>query len=261
MQEDENLPLVNLEGELSKLHTLTLTLQGNLERLNKWRDEQLRRAAGAHGIALQDAFNGQLSKSEIFQELVATGPMRVAVETGAFRGWTTRYLAGCFRHVVTFENDIRNLELAKAHCEVHPNISFAHGDSRRIERAWQDIPIPLDEIDFAYLDAHKGDVCPLREELDFLLNKAPSAIIFIDDFKVEGDSDYGYDIYPSMTLDLAHIEDVLNAHDISCFYPERRGIDDTCIYYASISPRGTLVIVPRSRHEALSGAKTIRPAR
>ena len=250
-----------LGAELSKLHGLTLTMKGNLDRLNRWRDRQLRLAADPKSSELQDAFNGQLSKSEIFRELVAAGPMRVAVETGTFKGWTTRHLAGVFRHVVTFENDIANINQAKQHCEIHPNISFVHGDSTLIERAWTDIPIPLDEVDFVYLDAHWGDHCPLPQELDFLLGQATNAIIFIDDFKVEDDPDYGYDVYSSMSLDFNHIEEVLKAHDPLCFYPRRRGLDDTSIYYADINPRGTLVLAPRARGDVLREAKTIRPAR
>jgi predicted O-methyltransferase YrrM len=243
-----------------QLHPAFVTAQGNLARLNEWRDRQLREAAGPGGVELQDALNGQLSKMEMFTELVAAKPMRVAVETGTFRGWTTRYLAGRFRHVVTFENDIANIEQARAHCAVHPNISFVHGDSARIERAWADIPIPTEEIDFAYLDAHWGEHCPLNEELDFLLGKAPNAIIFIDDFKVEDDGGYGYDSYPSMTLDLEHIRGVLEAHDAVCFSPVRRGVNDTCIYYRDIDPRGTVVVVPRAMQATLAQARTVRPA-
>jgi predicted O-methyltransferase YrrM len=281
MSENEVGDLKRLEAELSELHDLVrqlrgdlqqlnewraelhpalVTAQGNLARLNAWRDAQLREAAGPDGASLQDALNGQVSKMEMFSELIATRPMRVAVETGTFKGWTTRYLAGRFRHVVTFENDIANIEQARAHCAIHPNISFAHSDSTFIERAWADIPIPTEEIDFAYLDAHWGEHCPLNEELDFLLGKAPNAIIFIDDFKVEDDSGYGYDSYPSMTLDLEHLRGVLEAHDAVCFYPVRRGVNDTSIYYRDLNPRGTVVVAPRAKQATLAQARTIRPA-
>jgi hypothetical protein len=248
-----------LETEVHRLHAQTQTQQAHLDRMNRWRDHELRRQIGPAGLELNDGFDGQVSKAEMFQELVAKGPMRVALHTGVFLGRTTRYLAGRFHHVVAFEDTINDLEQAQQHCAIQPNISFGYGDSRELQANWANIPIPLDEIDFAYLDARASGICSVREELAFVLSAMPNAVIFIDDIKVEDDIDYSYATFPPIAQDFAYVEDVLKAHDPLCFYPVRRGLDDTSLHYGQHAPSGALVVVPRMLADVVKGAKTIRP--
>jgi hypothetical protein len=266
---DAEIAEARLKAETAKLKALAAKIEveasnlqaikENLERLNQWRDHTLRRAAGPLGEQLNDAFNGQLSKIEMFEEVVSKTPLRVALNTGVFWGQTTRYLAGRFRHVVAFEDDDRNLDTAKKHCALHPNISFAHGDSRKLKEAWKDIPIPGEEIDLAYLDARYGEICAIREELEFVLAAAPNAVIFIDDFKVDDDPDYGFGSYPSAQQDLALIKDLLKSSAHKAYWPTRAGIEDTYLYPFHRKPPGTLLLVPQALLPALKGCKTIRP--
>lgn len=248
-----------MEVEAHTLHSQVQLMQGNVRRLNQWRDLELRRQAGDTALDLQDGFNGQLSKAEMFHEIVAKRPMRVALQSAAFRGQTTRYLAGRFRHVVAFGDEIHDLEQAQKHCAVQPNISFGYGDSRKMDEAWVNIPIPLDEVDFAYLDARVFRLCSLREELTFALSALPNAIIFIDDIKIDDDPDYSYEIFPPIVQDLDFIKDILKANNPLCFFPARRGVDDTSLYYEQAAPSGTLVVIPRALESVTQGAKTIRP--
>jgi hypothetical protein len=48
---------------------------------------------------------------------------------------------------------------------------------------------------FFHLDAHwEGDL-PLQEEIEIILGRFPNFLIMIDDFRVPGDSGYGFDDY------------------------------------------------------------------
>ncbi len=129
-----------------------------------------------------------------------------------------------------------------------------------IEQAWKGIGLPGEEIDFVYLDAHRQNHCPLVTELDFVLTRAPNAIVFIDDFQVHDDEAYGFDSYPSMSLMWKDIRDVVQKHGALPYYPVRRGIGDTSAFFGAIEPRGTLVVVRQGMIDALRNMVSLRPA-
>jgi predicted O-methyltransferase YrrM len=250
-----------LSEEVARIHErVAVTQHDNLARLNQWRNAHLVAEFPGDAAALRDAFNGQLSKYEIFLDLVAKRPMRHAIETGTFMGWTTRLLAENFENVATFETSDAYQQKAKAFCANHSNIAFLLDDSERIEEAMERRGIPAGDVDFAYLDAHWHAHCPLRTEIDFVLRAYPNAIIMIDDFEVADDDAYGFDEYPSMTLNMPAIADLIEAHGALAYYPRRRGVLDTSIFFDAIKPRGTLILAPCHMQETLVKSATVRPA-
>lgn len=114
------------------------------------------------------------------------------VETGTYKGETSRWAAGEFERVYTTEAYPPYWEKAKARHADCQNIEFILGDSRT-----QLKPI-LDKLDrpaLFWLDAHwmgsleignatPGGECPLREELDALNQSDHNHIILIDDARL-----------------------------------------------------------------------------
>jgi len=246
-----------LVGEVQRLHHRVMTLQaGNLARLNAWRQDMILELCS--DVNLGVAFNGQVSKHECFREIFSIHPHRLAIETGTHLGHTTSFLAQHFGHVVTFEVDGSLREQAIANCAGSQNISFIHGDSKHMDEIWPDTGLPLEDVDFAYLDAHWLEHCPLRQELSFILARATNAIVFIDDFRVYDDDAYGYDRYSTLTLELQAIEDIVRPSGMALFYPSRRGILDTSTHFAHLAPRGALVIAPARIAEGLSSLSSLR---
>jgi len=60
-----------------------------------------------------------------------------------------------------------------------------------------------------YLDAHWYSKLPLIEELSTILNRVESFTIVIDDFRVAGDTSFGFDRYGGTVLDWELIQQVL----------------------------------------------------
>lgn len=252
-----NARIDRLAAHVKRLHHRVTELQaGNISRLNAWRQATILEACS--GVRLGSAFNGQISKHECFQDIRSVVHSRLAVETGTHLGHTTAFLARHFKHVVTLEVDEALLQQAKMNCAGINNITFIHGDSSRIDDLWRAAGLPVEELDFAYLDAHWHEHCPLREELDFVLTRAKNAVVFVDDFRVHDDASYGYDRYPSIALELGSIADLVGAASASMFYPTRIGVHDTSVYFEHLEPRGTLIVAPQAIADACRALRSLR---
>jgi hypothetical protein len=72
-----------------------------------------------------------------------------------------------------------------------------------------------------YLDAHWRDHVPLGEELALIAGRCEQAVILIDDFMIPWNSDFLYDEYPTMRIDLDVINTSLKAlrPDTTVFLP------------------------------------------
>ncbi|PZR40047.1 MAG: hypothetical protein DI538_05155 [Azospira oryzae] len=75
---------------------------------------------------------------------------------------------------------------------------------------------------FFWLDAHGyGFKWPLLEEVDFILNKYPQSFIFIDDFKVPGQPQFGYDVYEEQECSLDYLEPALRKYNnLKIYFPK-----------------------------------------
>ena len=69
---------------------------------------------------------------------------------------------------------------------------------------------------FIYLDAHWYEKLPLKKELE-ILSSIKNVTILIDDFKVENDSSWKYDVYNNIELSINNFNEELKAYDI--FFP------------------------------------------
>ena len=116
------------------------------------------------------------------------GPSFVAIETGTYKGETTKVLATFADSVTTIEADFGYYQRAKQSLQRFKNVIVLHGDSGvLIESA-----LPSNQINCVlWLDAHYSggntagvlNHCPIMSELHLILSsrKPSNTIILIDD--------------------------------------------------------------------------------
>ena len=150
-----------------------------------------------HRIRLKDGFygpfNGQRRRIAIVEAIVSRGDFGCAIETGTFRGTTTKFLSDRFPSVVSIEINPRYLAFARLRLRKRRNVAIVEGDSAA------ELPAILLQREtgkpiFVYLDAHWGNV-PLARELNILEESSLDYVAAIDDFEVPGDDGYGYDSF------------------------------------------------------------------
>ena len=165
------------------------------------------RSAGAAIRKMIAPFNGQNGRREMFSQIIARHHFAAIVETGTYRGHTTRFMAEeSGLPVFSIESN------AKAHRSARDNVSGCDrvrlylGDSvatLRQELEAREIP---DRDVLCYLDAHWGEVLPLADEIEIVTTRMTNFVILIDDFQVPDDPGYGYDDYgPGKALCLAYL--------------------------------------------------------
>lgn len=164
--------------------------------------------------------NGQLVRQRIVLELLRLLPLQAIVETGSFRGSTTEFFATHSRApVFTVELSPRLFHYSRLRLRGLRQVHIALGDSRRFLQALAgDSRFPKQSV-FFYLDAHRYDDLPLREEVELILRCWKQAVIMIDDFEVPGDSGYAFDDYgPGKRLCLQYLSP-LSSLGVVAFFP------------------------------------------
>jgi hypothetical protein len=111
--------------------------------------------------------------------------IRHFIETGTFRGQTTRWAAGCFELVTTVEMNEQFHREACTSLASFGNVNVLKGDSAE---ALRQVVSTLDGPALFWLDAHSGggffaaeDYCPLIEELQAINTSPIQHVILIDD--------------------------------------------------------------------------------
>jgi hypothetical protein len=162
--------------------------------------------------------NGQTARLEIARSIIQHCGVAQVVETGTYRGTTTRWLAQFGLPVVTAEISPRYAAFSRARLRNEPNVELRLRDSVTVLTEMSrnvGCAAPM----FFYLDAHWRTHLPLKEELDIIGCSFPKAIVMIDDFQVPGDSGYGYDDYgPGKVLDLSLLSNCNVLPDV-VFFP------------------------------------------
>lgn len=184
-------------------------------------------------------FNGQIFRQNIFKDLIKAFPLNAIVETGTFRGVTTKFMAAeSALSVYTVEAVPRFFHYAKQNLQKSKKTQVFLGDSRQfIEQLSQDKIIPKQNV-FFYLDAHWNDDLPLFKEIELIDKTWSNTIVMIDDFKVPDDIGYQYDNYgEGKQLDLEYILPLVKVK-WSVFFPfassqEESGLKRGCIILAS----------------------------
>lgn len=148
-------------------------------------------------------FNGQERRIEAVRDIFSCVPFEAVIETGTFRGTTTRFLRALSdAPVATVEADPRYFHYARLRL-LFSGVRVIHGDSATVLRSLSQDLVWGKSPAFFYLDAHWMDALPLSGELRTIASAWSDFVVLIDDFAVPGDQGYGYDDYgPSGRLDL-----------------------------------------------------------
>jgi len=153
-------------------------------------------------------FNHECIRSYIIWRLFKEFNCTSFVETGTFYGDTTAYVSKVFKTpVFTGEINRTHYLVSKLNLLWDRNIDQTLADSPEFLNRVLD-PSILGNNPMFYLDAHWREHVPLGDELALIGDQSKRGLILIDDFMVPWDSNYLYDEYPSMRIDM----DVINSY-------------------------------------------------
>jgi predicted O-methyltransferase YrrM len=144
------------------------------------------------------------------------------VETGTFRGTTTRFLAqACPGTAIrSVELSPRSIGFARRNVREFPAVRLERGDSRAVLKELVEEHTLCDQRAFFYLDAHWGHDLPVVGELTLVFDSFRHAVVAIDDFQVPGDPGYGHDYYgEGRELTLAALGSTIERYELAVFFP------------------------------------------
>jgi hypothetical protein len=148
----------------------------------------------------------------------------VFVETGANVGSTLAYVARTHPQLrcLSCEPDPAAFAEANANAGKLQNVALYRGTSQEFIRhlTENESSIFFEQCLF-WLDAHGyGFEWPLEEELEFITQRFKSGYILIDDFKVPGREQFGYDIYQHQICSYDYVKGSLNPNrTYQIYYP------------------------------------------
>ncbi|MEJ1934058.1 hypothetical protein WDZ92_27995 [Nostoc sp. NIES-2111] len=172
-------------------------------------------------------FNGQQQRCKIFKSIVSAVKIDAVIETGTYRGTTTRFIAeNVCCPVYTAEYASRNIGFASEQLRWKRNVRLHQSDSRAFLK--KIVRQLSKKTAFVYLDAHWFDDLPLDDELNILLSSEIIPIVMIDDFQVPDDPGYGYDDYgPGKALTIEYISEITSRFGVSIFFPSALSQEET----------------------------------
>ncbi len=146
------------------------------------------------------------------------------VETGANVGSTLVYFARKYPQISCFscEPDMEAFRHARQNAAGCSNITLYNQTSQDFLLTLQERhPSIFQKRVLFWLDAHGyGFAWPLKEELAFITQNFPQALILVDDFKVPGKDMFGFDAYEGQVCSYDYVKDSLNpAHSYRVYYP------------------------------------------
>jgi hypothetical protein len=203
---------------------------------------------GYHG-SWGGPMNGQARRRQLVKDIFEAVPIDEVVETGAFRGTTTCFLAEVSKgDVHSVELVERFYKFAAVRCaREQPRIRLVHGDSRLFLKALADRT--THPSTFFYLDAHWQEDVPRHEELRIIHERWSDAVVMIDDFEVPGDPGYGVAMYGGHPLNERYLPPLAGW---SRFYPAIASADETG------ARRGCIVLATRRHADRLDGLGLLR---
>jgi len=189
---------------------------------------------------LGGAFNGQEFRKQIFSEIVNEMGITAIIETGSFRGTTTRFMRrSTDLPVYTTEVNPRFFSYTKLRFLFDGGVSVYHEDSREfLSMLGRDAALSGGR-NFIYLDAHWKDDLPLEKEVQIICKSFPDSVVMVDDFAVPGDDGYLYDDYgPGKTLNVEYLENVCSEFDLEPYFPSTDSGRETgskrgCVVFAA----------------------------
>jgi hypothetical protein len=181
------------------------------------------------------------------------GP-ELLVETGAYRGWTTRFLATLTEApVVSIERNARHRMFARLNLRGVPRVRLLAGDSVRTLRRLVETSDLAGRRVLFYLDAHWGTELPVVPELETILDRRGPSVVVIDDFRVDDDEGYAYDCFGnSGCLELPLIAGVVERFRPRLFWPA------TPSTYETGARKGSIILASPALADVLSSSKQLR---
>ena len=153
-------------------------------------------------------FNDQKTRKEIVKEILESIQFDKIIETGTLFGNTTEFFQKFNIPVVSIEISEFYFLVSKIRFIDKGNVNLINSNSSDYFNKL----IPSKEKIFFYLDAHSQEHIPLMNELSKCL-EFKNSIILIDDFKVPGNKNFGFDVYKGEELSLKNYE-ILSSHDL-----------------------------------------------
>ncbi|MEK6908494.1 MAG: hypothetical protein AABX23_00395 [Nanoarchaeota archaeon] len=151
--------------------------------------------------------HGDTIHLETLKKIVKDYKITSIVETGTFLGYTTALFAENFPNLQVYTAEINSdfYKKSQKNLKKFKNVHNYLGTSPKFLNHLLKNNL-IGERPLFYLDAHWLDDWPLEDELKIISKNIPSAVISIDDFKVEGDRRFVYDKYGNKecSLDLAN---------------------------------------------------------
>lgn len=147
----------------------------------------------------------------LIKKLIRDNNVTSIVETGTFLGYTTELLANEFPHLQIYSSEINKsfYNKARKNLRKYKNVKIYNKTSPEFLQELVNNKV-LGDRPFFYLDAHWLDEWPLEQELQIISYNLKSAVISIDDFKVEGNRGFVYDRYNGKECSLELVRPNLN---------------------------------------------------
>jgi hypothetical protein len=146
-------------------------------------------------------FNSQKKREELISSILISYKPSTIIETGTFLGSTTEYFSNYCQKVKSVEISQLYYFVSLARLEKYKNVELINDESASFLTKMEF----TDDKYFFYLDSHWGEYLPLEAELEQILN-LKNFIVCIDDFKVEDEQNWGFDIYKDIELSIDNFE-------------------------------------------------------
>ena len=142
------------------------------------------------------AFHNDRCFQALFDLIVRVMDPEYIIETGTFMGWTTAYIASNYPSVEikTAELNPDFLAVAGARLSKYGNVALYHESAELFLKKYLSYR-DISETCLFFLDAHWENYWPLPDEIAIISKSQIPSVIIVDDFKVPGNPDFGYDDY------------------------------------------------------------------
>ena len=192
-----------------------------LLRLAVWLDKLKNRSRAPR------AMNGQIARLEFTRGIIRRCGVARIVETGTHHATTTRWFAQFGLPVATSEIDLYLAKRSKSRLRMFRNVEVRGADSISALKRLAGEPIDHAAPTLFYLDAHRQDNLPLRDEIELALAHFAKAVLIIDDFAVPDDPGYGFADYgPGKVLTLDYLSRA-NTPPLMIYFPATASTNET----------------------------------
>lgn len=184
---------------------------------------------------MADAFGRDPVLEQRIRQLVREHNIKTVVETGTWRGYTTRRFCEFVSWVFTIESVVPTWQLAHETLYETSNVTIELGDSAKVLPTLARHPCFQRPVLY-YLDAHWHDEWPLPNEIEAIANMGDECVIVVHDCMVPN-TDLQYDSYGGQLLTFEFLKPLLD----KLHFPWRYSFNDET---AQGHRRGCLFVEP-----------------